>query len=128
MGSFHKYPKNKEERAKQGLLLTTNKSLQLVILVCVCDVQVCLAFVYRNNTILFLIRWAFFLANGYLTQWTSWSACSESCGGGTRDRSRTCVEPENGGQDCPAGDLVETGSCSEQNCPGIIHTCTPNNT
>jgi hypothetical protein len=45
-----------------------------------------------------------------------WSACSKSCGGGTRSRSRTVtVQPKNGGNACPA--LTESEGCNTQGCP-----------
>ena len=48
--------------------------------------------------------------------WSDWSACSTTCGGGTRSRSRSVlVQPSGGGAPCPT--LVQTDSCNQQPCP-----------
>jgi len=50
------------------------------------------------------------------SDWSSWSACSKSCGGGSQTRTRTITKPaSNGGKDC--GSLVETQSCNSIACP-----------
>jgi len=52
------------------------------------------------------------------TDFGDWSQCSLSCGGtGTQTRSKTCIEPENGGQPCPAQKTQEeTKSCDVPAC------------
>ena len=45
------------------------------------------------------------------SQWKAWSNCSYSCGGGVRQRSRTCT----GGNDCE-GDIQEVEVCNTQPC------------
>ena len=56
--------------------------------------------------------------------WTDWSDCSVSCGGGqrTRTHSRTCTnpKPQHGGQKC-TGSSKETSavSCNSETCPGL---------
>ncbi|KAL4231142.1 Thrombospondin type 1 repeat-containing protein [Mactra antiquata] len=56
--------------------------------------------------------------DGGFTAWSSWTACSVTCGTGTKDRSRTCDNPapQNGGLDC-SGDTDETTTCDEAACP-----------
>lgn len=56
--------------------------------------------------------------NGGLTPWSDWSLCDRICGGGRRERTRSCTNPvpRNGGLDC-AGPLVEAVPCSEHECP-----------
>ncbi|XP_076099012.1 SCO-spondin-like isoform X4 [Mytilus galloprovincialis] len=54
-------------------------------------------------------------------QWSNWSvftSCSETCGGGDHSRNRSCTEPEPkyGGQQCP-GDDNQTQNCNTQPCP-----------
>jgi hypothetical protein len=52
-----------------------------------------------------------------VSQWSSWSACSEPCGGGTQTRRRTIVvQPANGGIACPTN-LSESRACNTQPCP-----------
>jgi len=49
-------------------------------------------------------------------QWSEWSACTKTCGGGTRMRNRVVNTPAtNGGKECPA--LTETETCNTQACP-----------
>jgi len=52
------------------------------------------------------------------SDWTDWSVCSLTCGGGTQSRSRTCTRALHGGRDC-VGEATETQACKEQPCPGI---------
>jgi len=50
-----------------------------------------------------------------VSDWSSWSACTKGCGGGTTTRTRTVTtQPCNGGASCPP--LSETGSCNTQPC------------
>jgi len=46
------------------------------------------------------------------TRWTSWSDCSFTCGGGVRERTRTCE----GGNSCRGGD-VDRERCQKGKCP-----------
>jgi len=51
-----------------------------------------------------------------LSDWSPWSACTATCGGGIQTRTRTIlVPPANGG--APCGPLVQTQSCNTQPCP-----------
>ncbi|XP_078378562.1 coadhesin-like [Oculina patagonica] len=58
--------------------------------------------------------------DGNYTQWTGWSDCSATCGGGSQKRSRNCTNPspQYGGKNCdilgPAG---ETQECNPDPCP-----------
>ncbi|KAM4026917.1 LOW QUALITY PROTEIN: SCO-spondin-like [Anomaloglossus baeobatrachus] len=54
-----------------------------------------------------------------LTDWSEWSTCSASCGGGTSERNRTIlVAADPGGQPCPAP-LRLHRTCNPHNCtPG----------
>ncbi len=48
--------------------------------------------------------------------WSAWSACTETCGGGTRRQTRAIViNTAHGGQACPA--LSQTQNCNTQPCP-----------
>ncbi|OWF39337.1 coadhesin-like [Mizuhopecten yessoensis] len=50
--------------------------------------------------------------------WFGWTSCSESCGGGVREREKTCnyPPPSHGGRDCP-GEPREEQDCNEDPCP-----------
>ncbi|MGE0453213.1 MAG: thrombospondin type-1 domain-containing protein [Vicinamibacteria bacterium] len=51
-----------------------------------------------------------------LSEWSAWSACSASCGGGVQSRTRPIlVPPSNGGLAC--GPTLETQACNTQACP-----------
>lgn len=51
-----------------------------------------------------------------LSDWFDTTACTEPCGGGTKDQARAVVtNPSNGGEACPA--LTQTVACNEQSCP-----------
>ncbi|XP_032884067.1 hemicentin-1 isoform X2 [Amblyraja radiata] len=56
--------------------------------------------------------------DGKWTPWISWSACSVSCGGGTRQRARTCSNPmpQHGGHYCEGSD-VQMDFCNTDPCP-----------
>jgi hypothetical protein len=49
------------------------------------------------------------------TTWGDWSACSRTCGGGTRTRSRTFTQPSCGGLACPHDHEMQT--CNDFYCP-----------
>ena len=62
------------------------------------------------------------LVPGDYTQWTEWSVCDKSCGGGQQKRERSCTNPapEHGGQNCVdqgLGPAEETLPCNEEPCP-----------
>ena len=58
--------------------------------------------------------------HGKYSAWGSFSQCSETCGVGTKTRTRTCSNPapQHGGDDCTAeGSTLETANCNEDPCP-----------
>lgn len=53
--------------------------------------------------------------------WEQWSACSCSCGGGTKRRERLIkVAPTTGGAPCSAEDKAEVAPCATQSCEVCI--------
>lgn len=51
-----------------------------------------------------------------VTAWSDWSPCSEPCGGGTQNRTRSVTtSPAFGGSPCPS--LTESQSCNSDPCP-----------
>ncbi len=64
------------------------------------------------------------LYNGPLTdcimEWSNWSNCSKTCGGGMQSRTATIIAPASGGIPCPApADLTQLKSCNIQACPPV---------
>ncbi|XP_031556840.1 uncharacterized protein LOC116293538 isoform X2 [Actinia tenebrosa] len=60
------------------------------------------------------------LVTGLYSSWSDWSGCSASCGGGTQERTRKCLNPTNapGGAVCDSlGPGLETKECNIRLCP-----------
>uniref|UniRef100_A0A3B4Z1V9 Hemicentin-1 n=1 Tax=Stegastes partitus TaxID=144197 RepID=A0A3B4Z1V9_9TELE len=59
--------------------------------------------------------------DGKWSSWVSWGACSVSCGGGTRQRTRLCASPapQHGGRQCEGND-VHIDFCNSDPCPSEI--------
>ncbi len=59
----------------------------------------------------------FIAVHGGWSCWSDWSPCSASCGGGSRQRHRSCTNPvpSPNGHDC-FGDPVEVESCNTHEC------------
>ena len=69
--------------------------------------------------------WIFILVPGSYTPWSNWKTCSATCGGGTKERSRTCTNPspQHGGANCKdqnLGAAAQRTACNKDPCPGII--------
>ncbi|TSK16113.1 Brain-specific angiogenesis inhibitor 1 [Bagarius yarrelli] len=64
--------------------------------------------------------------DGQWQQWSSWSSCIKTCGGGTQQRQRVCYGPFFAGEPCP-GDRVEIQSCNEKRCPEPHEICDEEN-
>jgi hypothetical protein len=61
--------------------------------------------------------------HGGYTQWTAWSTCTATCGGGSHTRTRSCTNPtpDVDGRSCidqGLGPAFETESCNNNICPG----------
>ncbi|XP_076872442.1 hemicentin-1 isoform X2 [Brachyhypopomus gauderio] len=56
--------------------------------------------------------------DGKWSSWVSWGACSVSCGGGTRQRTRLCASPapQHGGRQCEGND-IHVDFCNSEPCP-----------
>ena len=73
--------------------------------------------------ILFVLKFFSLTVDGGYGQWSKYSACTKSCGGGSKVRQRECnnPKPENGGKDCSLlGPGVESVTCNTQACPGMV--------
>ena len=78
--------------------------------------------VTRLNTeacYLFFFTFVSFTVDGGFGLWSSWTACSKTCGTGSQSRSRPCNNPTpiGGGQNC-TGDSSQAKSCKIKSCPG----------
>ena len=51
-------------------------------------------------------------------QWSEWSGCDATCGGGSRSRSRICQNGNAGDIGCHVGGTSDTDVCNEHDCPG----------
>ena len=51
-----------------------------------------------------------FAVDGKWSEWTEFTQCSETCIGGIKKRTRTCLPPTNGGEPC-AGEDIEIVDC-----------------
>ena len=49
--------------------------------------------------------------------WSTWSSCSNSCGGGTETRSRTKAKDQRSGGNC-SGSGSDSKTCNTQPCAG----------
>ena len=66
--------------------------------------------------------WILHLVNGGYGKWTSYSACSTSCGNGMEFRTRQCDSPQPayGGKTCNhLGPAREEKTCKIKECPGM---------
>ena len=62
------------------------------------------------------------VVDGNYTEWSAWGNCTVTCGGGVKQRERTCTNPRPsfGGKDCSAlGPDTSTASCNTNPCPGM---------
>ena len=60
-----------------------------------------------------------FTIDGNYTEWTEWSECSASCGGGSHQRTRQCTRPppKHGGLDCnELGPADQRQQCNPDPC------------
>ena len=59
----------------------------------------------------------FLLVHCQWATWRTWASCSQTCGGGSQQRTRKYkVHAENGGNQC-TGPSLEKQTCSEEECP-----------
>ena len=77
----------------------------------VCSALKCIFIVLKNFTV-----------DGAWQLWTVWGDCSVSCGGGLRNRTRDCINPEHGGAACE-GPSEQAENCNEHPCPSKLHYC-----
>ena len=52
-------------------------------------------------------------------EWSAWTGCDVTCGGGANIRSRICENGDVGDVGCDVGDATQTDVCESQHCPGL---------
>jgi len=59
------------------------------------------------------------MTDGGWSDWSDYTACSYSCGGGVQHRKRSCTNPppQNGGMDCEGESIGHWRICNPQECP-----------
>lgn len=59
----------------------------------------------------------FFIVNGRWSLWAAWSACTKTCGTGSKERYRACTNPPPKYGGVCTGPSVQIRSCLRQKCP-----------
>lgn len=54
--------------------------------------------------------------NCIMSDWSAWSSCDKSCGGGKETRTRTVIQPASGGGTACPTDLSESRDCNIETC------------
>ena len=78
--------------------------------------------------VVYFSEWAMFIlgaillcisVNGLWSEWSEYSACSLTCGGGYYSRNRTCIFEDDAphGSECFGND-TQTDACNGEACPG----------
>ena len=59
--------------------------------------------------------------HGNWSDWTPFGTCSKTCGGGTKNRFRTCTNPapKHSGRDCE-GSIMDSTECNTHPCPSEL--------
>ena len=63
-----------------------------------------------------------FLVHCEWDDFSEWTDCSKSCGGGEKSRTRTLKTIQQNGGDSCLGDAAETQSCNIDSCPCMNNT------
>ena len=85
-----------------------------------CNFQVVSYVVLLSHiTYKFIISSSCNLVHGGWSKWSGWTSCSQTCGTGSQERSRSCTnpKPKYGGRLC-TGVKNNKRICNRQRCPG----------
>ena len=68
----------------------------------------------------------YYTVHGGWSSWSRWTSCTQSCGSGSQERSRTCTSPppRYGGNYC-LGNPREKQLCNKLSCPGKKRIVSP---
>lgn len=72
---------------------------------------------YDGNTLTNKLSSLHFIVDGVWEEWSTWTTCNVTCGGGTTLRDRKCKGPYFDGLPCE-GPADERTSCNTHECPG----------
>ncbi|XP_060582796.1 semaphorin-5A-like [Ruditapes philippinarum] len=77
---------------------------------------------HNSTHIKMILPLTFKTVDGSWGNWLDWGACSVTCGGGTRSRSRLCnnPSPSNGGEHCQ-GSNVNNQNCNSNECKTFVN-------
>ena len=77
-------------------------------------------FHYKNPLPTFRKLSYYIPVDGGFSEWSEWSACSQTCDSGQKSRFRLCNNPEpvGNGKLCNRDDSIEFASCNEFSCTG----------
>ena len=77
------------------------------------------SFLFQTGKVYFYGISINFVVAGIWTSWSLWGQCSATCGGGIKERSRSCTDPApaHGGATC-SGEGNEKQNCSTSACAG----------
>ena len=93
-------------------LYEKNRTLKIYSLLSYYNDYICLGL----STVTFL-----FVVNGGWGEWSTWSQCPVTCGGGEIERTRACDSPapQHGGEECTTDGSSgsEKQTCNETPCP-----------
>ena len=82
-----------------------------------------------QNYFIYQITWriyfSLFKVDGDWGNWGNYGACSKTCGGGTKERTRKCDNPApaHGGKGCE-GSASQSLECNTLKCPSTPGICT----
>ena len=113
----------KETRQKRRSAMSKNAQVRLLLILLIPIVLIyCMSYsacnlLMRIRTFMNFCNWNNYEVDCTWTSWKSWSACTKSCGGGTRTKGRIKSVTETYGGTCK-GNATETQFCNEQKCPG----------
>ena len=83
------------------------------------DITTHLGLIPESSCKLLIVVNLFFIAHGRWSELSEWTGCSVTCGGGSKNSSRSCDDPApaHGGSEC-TGNGVEMDACNDKACPG----------
>ena len=84
-----------------------------------CTICEKVSFCFISKPLFHFLDTSLLSVDGGYSQWSSYSACSKTCGDGLKKRTRSCTNPSpaHGGKQCQ-GASEEEAECKVRECPG----------